>query len=253
MSFASDPGRDDGGLPPVDIVIPDDARELDRDVLAYRRELRARRRRERLLRVLRPLHGEPKRAGHARRSGVLPLIATCVALSMLAGAMLSIVTISPASAPTVTDTAGAIPSAAASLPVGLTDLPAGNVRLDGRTRPVRGLASAAVALIPGDCGCGSALLRLARQAATARVPLYFVGEGSAIPRMPVLTARYGGGSAVAGSDTGGVLGAAYHPAGLTVLLIYSDATAQVQRGLRPDFQLGPELRLLSLPGRQVAS
>ena len=41
MSFASGPGRDDGGLPPVNIVIPDDARDLDRDVLAYRRELRA--------------------------------------------------------------------------------------------------------------------------------------------------------------------------------------------------------------------
>ena len=52
MSFASEPGRDDGNLPPVNIVIPDDARELDRDVLAYRRELRAKRRRQRLVRLL---------------------------------------------------------------------------------------------------------------------------------------------------------------------------------------------------------
>ena len=49
MSF-SEPGRDDGNLPPVNIVVPDDARELDRDVLAYHRELRARRRRQRLTR-----------------------------------------------------------------------------------------------------------------------------------------------------------------------------------------------------------
>ena len=34
-------GRDE---PPLDIQIPDDARELDRDVLAYRREMRAQRR-----------------------------------------------------------------------------------------------------------------------------------------------------------------------------------------------------------------
>ena len=54
MSFASDPGRDDGNLPPVNVVIPDDARELDRDVLAYRRELRARRRRQWLMRLFRP-------------------------------------------------------------------------------------------------------------------------------------------------------------------------------------------------------
>src|SRR6202000_3005825 len=55
VSFASDPGRDDGNLPPVNVVIPDDARALDRDVLAYRREQRAKRRRQRLTRLLRPL------------------------------------------------------------------------------------------------------------------------------------------------------------------------------------------------------
>ncbi|MGH3164579.1 MAG: hypothetical protein ACRDN0_01635 [Trebonia sp.] len=251
MSFASDPGRDDSGLPPVHIVVPDDARELDRDVLAYRREMRARRRRERLMRVLRPLHRSQDRPRN--HSAVLPLIFTCVALSMLAGAMLSVVTISPASAPTVTATASAAPTSTAGLPVGLSVLPAGDVRLDGQTRPIRGIASAVVALIPGDCACGTALLRLADQAAAAHVRLYFVGEGSAIPQMRALTTQYGGGSAVAGSDDGGVLDAAYRPAGLTVLMVYSDATAQVQRDLKPGFQLVPVLRLLSLPGREVAS
>ena len=37
--------------PPLDIQIPDDARELDREVLAYHRELRAKRRRNRLRRL----------------------------------------------------------------------------------------------------------------------------------------------------------------------------------------------------------
>ena len=92
VSFASEPGRDDGSLPPVNIVIPDDARELDRDVLAYRRELRARRRRQRITRLFGPLH----RRGLGGQAAILPLIATCVALSMLAGAMLSVMTISPA-------------------------------------------------------------------------------------------------------------------------------------------------------------
>lgn len=254
MSFASDPGRDDSGLPPVHVVIPDDARELDRDVLAYRREMRAKRRRERLRRVLRPLPGRAGGSQDRQAHGpILPLIVTCVALCMLAGAMLSVVTISPASAPTVTGTAGAVPTSAAVLPRGLTALPAGDVRLDGQTRPIRGIASAVLALVPGDCGCGPALLRLAGQAAAAHVRLYFVGEGTAIPQMPRLTARYGGGSAMSGSDSGGVLDAAYRPVGLTVLLVFSDATAQVQRHLKPDFELVPELRLLSLPGRQVAS
>ncbi len=75
----------------MNIVIPDDARELDRDVLAYRRELRARRRRQRTMRLFGPL----RRRGIGGQAAILPLIATCVALSMLAGAMLSVMTISP--------------------------------------------------------------------------------------------------------------------------------------------------------------
>jgi hypothetical protein len=261
VSFASDPGWDDGGLPPANAAIPDDARELDRDVLAYRRELRAQRRRELLTRILRPSRwrggghrggdrGGGDRGGH---SPILPLIVTCVALAMLAGAMLSVVTISPAAAPTVPSRANATATAAASLPVGLTMLPSGTVRLDGRTEPVRGMTSAVLALVPGGCGCAPALRRLASQAVNARVGLYFVGEGPTIPRLPALTAQDGDGAAVAVSDNKNVLGSVYRPAGLTVLLVYSDATAQVRRDLGSDFQLGPMMHALSLPGKEAAS
>ena len=264
MSFASDPGWDDGGLPAENIVIPDDARELDRDVLAYRRELRAKRRRQLLMRVLRPARrrssnsdgGRHRGVRHGRRRAILPLIATCVALSVLAGAMLAVVTVSPASAPTVpshTDASAKAGAAAAGLPVGLTMLPAGTVRLDDRTESVRGMTSAVLALVPADCGCGQALQRLASQAVKAGVGVYFVGEGSAIPQVPALTAQDGDGAAVAVSDTKSVLGDVYRPAGLTVLLVYSDATAKVQRDLPSDFQLGPTLETLSLPGKEVAS
>lgn len=83
MSFGSDPGRDDGSLPPVNMSIPDDARELDRDVIAYRRELRARRR-ARFARVARPLRG------HAV---LLPLIAALLAIALLMVTMFSLVTV----------------------------------------------------------------------------------------------------------------------------------------------------------------
>jgi hypothetical protein len=243
VSFASEPGRDDGGLPPVNIVIPDDARELDRDVLAYRRELRARRRRERLLRLFAPL----TRRGLGGHAAILPLIATCVALSMLAGAMLSVVAISPASAPTVPVPPQASAGPAA-VPVELTSLPPGTVELRGRSEPVHSLVSSAVALIPANCDCGPALRRLANQAVAAHVGLYFAGSGTAIAELPDLAARYGGGAAVTVYDQANVLGAAYRPAGLTVLLVYHDATAQVRRDLPPDFQLSPALRTLSKPG-----
>jgi hypothetical protein len=245
VSFASEPGRDDGNPPPVNIVIPDDARELDRDVLAYHREQRARRRRLRLLRLFGPL----RRREFGGQAAILPLIATCVALSMLAAAMLSVVAISPASAPTL---AGPPRFSASPLvrPAALTTLPTGTVRLDGRAEPVRSLASSALALVPAGCDCGPALSRLAGQAAAAHVGLYFAGAGAAIPQLAGLTARYGGGTAKAVYDTGGVLAAAYHPDGLTVLLVYSDATADVRRNLPPDFQLTPVLRQLTQPGRQ---
>src|SRR5271166_4849818 len=76
--------------PPLDIQIPDDARELDREVLAYHRELRAKRRRNRLRRLAGPL------GGHGT---LLPLLASILAVCLVAGAMLSVATFSPATAP----------------------------------------------------------------------------------------------------------------------------------------------------------
>jgi hypothetical protein len=251
VSFASEPGRDDGSLPPVNIVIPDDARELDRDVLAYHREQRAQRRRQRFLRLFGPL----RRRGVGGHAAILPLIATCVALSMLAGAMLSVVTITPASAPTVGP-----PRAVASAPgsakapssatssAGLTKLPAGTVQLDSRAVPVRSLVSSALALIPAGCACGPALRRLAAQTVAAHVHLYFVASGAATAQLAGLTRQYGGGAAAAVYDTASLLDGTYHPAGLTVLLVYSDATARVQSDLPAGFQLSSALRSLSQPG-----
>src|SRR5579863_2007668 len=118
VSFASEPGRDDGSLPPVNIVIPDDARELDRDVLAYRREMRAKRRRQRFLRFFRPFRTS-EFGGHA---AVIPLIAICLAICLVGGALLSVATMSPASAPTISGSQG---TAQAVMPTGeLTELPA---------------------------------------------------------------------------------------------------------------------------------
>jgi hypothetical protein len=76
--------------PPLDIQIPDDARELDREVLAYHRELRAQRRRNRLRRIAGPL------AGHGT---LMPLLASILAVCLVAGAMLSVATFSPATTP----------------------------------------------------------------------------------------------------------------------------------------------------------
>ncbi len=84
----------DGGAgwdePPLDIQIPDDARELERDVLAYHRELRAKRRRRRLRRLASPFAGQ---------GTIMPLLASILAVCLVAGAMLSVATFSPPMAP----------------------------------------------------------------------------------------------------------------------------------------------------------
>jgi hypothetical protein len=234
LSFASEPERDDGGLPPVNIVIPDDARELDRDVLAYRREVRAQRRRQRLMRLLRPFN----RSGLGGPTAIVPLIALCLALALVGGALLSVVTMTPAAAPTVTTTPT---SAQADLPSDLTRLPAGNVRVDGRTEPARSIVSSVVALVPADCNCEQQWDRLAGQAVAAGVPVYFVGTGATRQQVAAESVLYAYGRAQVVDDVDDVFANAYRPDGLTALLVDGNAKAEVRRDLGSNFDLGPAL------------
>jgi hypothetical protein len=142
-----DPGGGSGwDEPPLDIQIPDDARELDRDVLAYHRELRARRRRRRLRKLTAPFAGQ---------GTIMPLLASILAVCLVAGAMLSVATFSPATAPATRNNhpsasaassphsgsprSGAATSAPASAPgasvSGATARPSGSANSPARSRP----------------------------------------------------------------------------------------------------------------------
>ncbi len=238
-----EPGRDEGGLPPVDIEIPDDARELEREVLAYHREQRARRRRARWDRVLGPLRGH---------GAILPLIASCVALSMLAGTLLSVFSISPAAAPVLSHPAGPASNSASAPADGRGLLPGGTVLLSGKATPVRELVSAVLALVPARCHCDTALRQLTTQAARARVRVYFVGATNAMADVTQLARTDGQGTAVAVKDAENVLGSAYHPAGLTIVLVRADASTIVQRNLNPGFQLEDQLTTLGAGARSAS-
>src|SRR5215813_6511008 len=128
VNIGGDPGRDDYGLPPVDIEIPDDARELDRDVQAYHRELRAQRWRLRTRRLAGPL---------TRDGMVLPLLAGCLALTLLAGTLLTVF-----SGAQLTSLSGAG-----------SQLPDATVLVGGAEAPLRSLQGSVLALIPPRCGC----------------------------------------------------------------------------------------------------
>jgi hypothetical protein len=108
--------------PPLDIQIPDDARELDRDVLAYHRELRAQRRRNRLRRLAGPF------APFAAHGSVMPLLASILAVCLVAGAMLSVATFSPATPPADRGTSSPSTTSLPGVSLGPKSTPAAPVR-----------------------------------------------------------------------------------------------------------------------------
>jgi hypothetical protein len=142
------PGGDAGwDGPPLDIQVPDDARELERDILAYHRERRAIKRRRRLRRIM------------PAEAGIMPLIASILAVCLVAGMMLSVFTISPTDGPVKTPVtrpptpasqparagqgAGAGQSAGAGQPAQAsqsagTSQTAGSTRTAGSTQTARG-------------------------------------------------------------------------------------------------------------------
>ena len=201
MNIGGDPGRDDYGLPPVDIEIPDDARELERDVLAYHRELRALRWRRRTRWLAGPL---------GRDGMVLPLLAGCLALTLLAGTLLTVFSGEQMTPP--------------SLGRSGHQLPNEMVLVAGAQEQLSSLRPAVLALVPPGCGCAH-LGQLAAEANKAGVEIYIVGtrgvQTAGLARQTGLAATH------AVEDTEGVLSDTYHPATLTAVLVDVDGSVPV--------------------------
>ena len=170
VNTGGDPGRDDYGLPPVDIEIPDDARELDREVQAYHRELRSQRLRTLAKKVYGPL---------ASDGMVLPLLAGCLALTLLAATLLTVFTVGQGDVGGPATHSHAPP--ARSLPPGQPGgpLPDAMVQVDGQAMhlmDITGLTRSAVvlALIPPGCNCLRDLSELIQQAEHGLAQPYLV-------------------------------------------------------------------------------
>jgi hypothetical protein len=194
-----EPERDDTGLPPVDIEIPDDARDLDRDVQAYYREQRARRRQQRGLRL---------RGSLARDGIVLPLLACCLILALITGTLLTVFTATsdqilpgPAggkaaarpsaasSAPASHAASTAAPSVPASAPASGAPqtaapevvqgaLPHATIAVDGQSPLlVRDLSRAALVLIPANCDCTATVSWLIHVVTGAHARPYLIYTG----------------------------------------------------------------------------
>jgi hypothetical protein len=254
VNVGGDPGRDDYGLPPIDVVIPDDARELDRDVQAYQRELRAQRRRQRARRLRGPL---------TRDGMVLPLLAGCLILALITSTLLIMFAADQTGMPDLEGHSGAgsqaqhqptsAPSHPAAGQVG-GPLPAAVILLGGRLVPLRSIAAArpsVLALIPVDCACAPALRALRVQVTEAHVTLYVVGTGEDQKRVALLAAQAGQTSARVGEDVHNVLGPAYDQLGLTAILVRRGGSVYtVARDIPPSGQnLAASLRELAAAGR----
>ena len=250
MNHGGEPAHDDYGLPRVDVEIPDDARELYRDVQAYHRELRALRRHQRSDRWRAPL----------RRSGmVVPLIAGCLVLAMIAGMVLTMFSANPffsgiagetpnpgvvhngqASAPagpsgqapgsqSATGTPASGPSRTASLL-----LPDKTISVSGKRVALRGLTAAALAIVPANCGC--ALVRqLLTQAMAAGITVYLVGQKASLTKLRSLATGQAG-TALVAIDADNAFSSAYRHSGPTLLLVDTRGGVTATSALTPDFQ-----------------
>jgi hypothetical protein len=260
-------GHDDYGLPPVDIEIPDDARELYRDVQAYHRELRALRRHQRSMRLRAPF----------RRSGIaIPLLAGCLVAALVAVMVSAVFTANPyftrqrssppasakgsnhgsrsirashsSTAPSAspsTGVAGPVPTA------GENKLPGKTIDVKGKQLPLRNLASTALAIVPANCNCTAAVLDLLTQAGTAGVVIYLVGPRGSMTALEKLLA---GASMSAtkvtrvATDDRNALASTYKPAGLTVLFVDARGGVTEATRVRRPFMFADRLMMLKTPG-----
>ena len=215
MDPGSDSGRDDYGLPPVDVQIPDDARDLDRDVQAYYREIRALRRRSRLQRVTGPL---------IRRGLIIPIVAICLAVGLVAGTLFTVRTgrLLPASG---RPSPGVAQRPKTASTAGTQELPDATVLYANRQVPLHELVPAVLTWVPPDCSCAAALGLLAKQAIQAKVNIYFVGTTSTIIQLRMLATSAGHGDLVV-SDTDNVLATTFNLSGLSAVLAHGDASVQ---------------------------
>lgn len=240
--MALDGDSDDYGLPKVDIVVPDDARELERDVIAYRRELRQRRRRERWERILRPF---------TRYGIAAPLIASAVLIALISGVLMTVVSPRP-----IGRTIQVPPTGVQRHTPGEVGgaLPTGDLIAGGQKTPVNTLVNVAgvVMIVPRDCHCDAAVIHLGQQAVSEQLQVWLIADGRTgkdaddVRRLSDTVSR---GDAIPAEDPGRLLSGTYRAAGLTAVLIGPDRIVRaVVRGVQPGGDFVPDLRALHTPG-----
>lgn len=233
--------HDDYGLPEVDVVIPDDARELDRDVLAYRREVRQRRRRERWRRLGRPF---------TRYGIAAPFIASAVLVALISGVLMTV--ISPRPNPRAVQVPPTGPQRLRPGDVG-AGLPTGSVIYRHKRVAVSDLVNVAgvVLVVPRDCACDAAAQSVLHQAGNQRLQVWLVADDRTDKDdgdVAGLAASAPPGAALVADDPDRVLSTTYAAHGLTGVLVRTDRIVRkILRDLRDGRDITGELHALQTP------
>lgn len=236
-------GAPDDDLPPLDVVIPDDARELDADLAAYHRELS-------LLRVHETAEAPlPAPAPWWRRFGAT-LSLGVVALLLVAASAAALALLGPR--PGLRPPARALaqqPTAAPGRVGGL--LPDTTVLADGSERSLRELRPAVLAVVRPGCRCAAALRAVYHQAAGFGLPMFLLAsaENAYAIRGMATDAGLTTVSTVVDRDGATARTIAPDDAASTFVLVHADGVVrEVLTGVRPSDPLEHQLAPLNDPG-----
>jgi hypothetical protein len=232
---------DDYGLPRVDIVVPDDARELDRDILAYRREERRRRRRTRWQRLLSPL---------VRYGVAAPIIAGALLIALVSGTLITVL----GPDPTPRATGGPVADRPSARPGQIGGvLPEAQVSVPGHRKRLIDLRPAVLMIVPPGCRCEATVDEVSKQTEEYRIGLYLIADrrnpGVPLQQSVKETRKLAGAArhavAIVAQDDGAVLATTYHAIGLTAVFVHTDGVVDdVLRDLRPGQRLEKRLERL---------
>lgn len=221
----------------ADVVVPDDIRELARDVAAYHREVRRRARRRRARELL------------ARR-GAVPAVALTLAvlLAALVAGMLTVMT-----PQTVTRPPAAARLAAPAVAPGRVGGLLPKETLVGPDGPVdaRAMRPTVLALVPMACGCRDLLNSLSGQAWGEGMQLGIVVPSASDPGIAAEAAALRVQAPVY-YDSTAAIATSVGSQGLTVVVVDRDGTIyRIQRGVDPQTvtAVEPALQSMLLPDR----
>lgn len=210
------------------VVVPDDIRELQADVDAYRREQRHARRRLRWQQITASPAWQRWSFPAGVLTGAVALAAAVFGLLVVDGsAARHAAAPAPLASPSITagHQGGLLPDVSFTSTV-------------GGTVAATSLRPALIALVPGRCGCTTLLRSLAAQAEEVQLRLVVLAPSAPDAEVAALSGRLHYGDVLTAYDANGRLAGAYAASGVTALVVGRDGVVTyIGKQLTPSSRL----------------